>query len=141
MSVGTASGGRAGGRAYSAALYLVLFVLGVLQGLVGSFQYGQSPAPLVAVALAVVIGVTCVFGDWGTRSFGGAMCPAAGWLLTSFLLSMGSHAGSVIITNSAAGQWYLYGGTLAVLLSLLVSFLAGTRRRLAPPKDGTSGPG
>ena len=48
MSVETASGGKTAGRAYSAAVYLVLFVLGVSQGLVGSFQYGRSPAPLVA---------------------------------------------------------------------------------------------
>jgi hypothetical protein len=133
MSVGTASGGKARGRAYSASVYLVLFVLGVFEGLVGSFQYGQPPAPLVAVGLAVAILVTCVFGEWGTGSFGGALCPAAGWLLASFILSMGTHGGSVIIENTAAGKWYLYGGTLAVLVGLLVAFLAGTRRRLASP--------
>ena len=127
MSVGTESGGKAAGgktagRAFSAAAYVALLVLGVFEGLVGSFQYGQSPAPLVAVGLDVLVLASCVFGGWGTGTFGGALCAAAGWLLTSFILSMGSHAGSVIITNTAAGEWYLYGGTLSVAAAVVAAF-------------------
>ena len=30
--------------------------------------------------------------------------------------------GSVIITNSAAGKWYLYGGTVSALAGIALSF-------------------
>ena len=43
--------------------------------------------------------------------------------------------GSVIIANTAAGKWYLYGGTASALAGVLVSFVAsaGPRRRGAAP--------
>jgi hypothetical protein len=63
-----------------------------------------------------VIFLTCVLGAWGTRSITGAVLPAAGWILTSFLISTGDPArGTVIITATQAGEWYLYGGVVAVL--------------------------
>lgn len=117
-------------RVLGFAVYLVLFVLGLAEGLVGSFQQGQSPAPLVAILFAVLVLVTCVFGGWGTGSLGGSFTAAAGWLLASFILSMGSHEGSVIIANTSAGEWYLYGGTLAAALGVLASFVLQTRTRL-----------
>jgi hypothetical protein len=119
-----------GSRALGVAVYLALFVLGIAEGLVGSFQYGQSPAPLVAILLAVLVGVTCVFGGWGVNSLGGSFTVAAGWLLASFILSMGSREGSVIIANTAAGQSYLYGGTLAAVLGVLATFILQTTTRL-----------
>ncbi len=125
---GRPSGSR--GRAFGVVVYLALLVLGIVEGIVGSFQYGQSPAPLVAIALAVLILATCVFGGWGTGSLGGALAPAAGWLLASFILSMGSQEGSVIITNTTAGQWYLYGGTLAAVIGVLATFILQSRARL-----------
>jgi hypothetical protein len=129
--------GRPGGskdRALGVAVYLALLVLGIVEGIVGSFQYGQPPAPLAAILLAVLVGVTCAFGGWGTGSLGGAFIVAAGWLLASFILSMGSREGSVIIANTAAGQWYLYGGTLAAALGVLATFIVQTTTRLKSPR-------
>jgi Family of unknown function (DUF6113) len=129
--------GRPGGsrdRALGVAVYLVLLVLGIVEGLVGSFQYGQPPAPLAAILLAVLVGVTCFFGGWGTRSLGGAFIVAAGWLVASFILSLGSREGSVIIANTAAGQWYLYGGTLAAVLGVLATFIRQATTRLSAPR-------
>ena len=40
----------------------------------------------------------------------GALVPAIGWFLASFGLAMPTAGGSVIITNTTAGEWYLYGG-------------------------------
>ncbi|HUN34227.1 MAG TPA: DUF6113 family protein [Trebonia sp.] len=117
-------------RALGLAVYLVLFVLGIVEGLVGSFQYGQPPVPLAAILLAVLVGVTCVFGGWGADSLGGSFVVAAGWLLASFILSLGSHEGSVIIANTSAGQWYLYGGTLAAALGVLATFILQATTRL-----------
>ncbi|HEX3960819.1 MAG TPA: hypothetical protein VHZ03_30065 [Trebonia sp.] len=127
--MGTVPGGKAGGRVLGVAVYVVLFVLGALQGLVGSFQYSQSPAPVVAIGLDAVILATCVLAGWGTRSFGGSLAAAGGWLVASFIMAIGTHGGSVIITNTAAGEWYLYGGTLSVLLGSLATFVLLTRLR------------
>jgi hypothetical protein len=62
------------------------------------------------------------------RSVGGALCPAIGWIVASFVLSMPVSSGSVIITDSTAGKWYLYGGTVAALAGVGLSLLAGVRR-------------
>jgi hypothetical protein len=112
------------------AVYVMIFVLGAVEGVVGSFQYGQSPAPLVAIVLDAVILATCVLAGWGARSFGGTLAAAGGWLVAAFIMAMGTHAGSVIITNTAAGEWYLYGGTLAVLCGSLATFVLLSRSRL-----------
>jgi hypothetical protein len=119
-------GGR---RILAVAVYVVIFVLGAVQGVVGSFQYSQSPAPLVAIGLDVVILATCVLAGWGMGSLGGSLAAGGGWLIASFIMAMGTHAGSVIITNTAAGEWYLYGGALAVLGGSLATFLLLTRSR------------
>ena len=122
-------------RGYTLAVYVVIFVLGVVQGVIGSFQYSQSPVPLIAILLVVVIFATCVLCGWGTMTFSGALAPAAGWLLASFYLSMGTHQGSVIITNTTAGKWYLYGGVLAVVVSLLVNFAMLLRAKGPPSRS------
>jgi Family of unknown function (DUF6113) len=106
----------------------VLFVLGALQGIIGSFQYSQGPVPLVAIILDLVILGTCLLSGWGTRTFGGALLPAVGWLIASFVLSMPRGNGSVIITNTAAGKWYLYGGSLAAAVGAAAAFTLWARR-------------
>ncbi len=129
-------GGRpspAGGRpsAVTAGAYAVLFVFGAAQGLFGSFQYSRL-SPVLAIGLCVVILVTCVLAAWGMRSVSGAFLPALGWIVMSYVLSMPVSNGSVIIANTAAGQWYLYGGTVcavgAVVISLSGWFRAQLRR-------------
>lgn len=110
-----------GPRAITAVIYVVMFVLGALQGLIGSFQYSQSPVPLVAIILDVVIFATCVLCGWAMRSVSGGLIPAVGWILASFIMSMGNAQGSVIITNTTAGKWYLYGGALAALAGAVIS--------------------
>lgn len=113
-------------RAVSVAIYVVLFVLGALQGLIGSFQYGQSPVPLVAIILDVAIFATCVLGGWAMGSLSGALFPAVGWILASFILSTGDSQGSVIITATTAGEWYLYGGALASAIGVGAAFVHST---------------
>src|SRR5258708_33630528 len=131
--MGMMSGGTATSRAYSFAAYVMISVLGVVQGAIGSFQYGQPPVPLIAILLDVIIFATCVLCCWGTMTFSGALAPAAGWLLASFYLSMGTHQGSVIITNTTAGKWYLYGGALAILAIQLANFVLWLRAKPPPP--------
>ncbi|MGH3215546.1 MAG: DUF6113 family protein [Trebonia sp.] len=119
-------------RAIAAVGYVLLFVLGALQGMIGSFNYSRSPVPLAAIIFAVVIFATCVLAGWGTGTFGGGLAPALGWLVASFVLSMGRPNGSIIITNTAAGQWYLYGGSLAVAAGAAAAYILRARPRPRP---------
>jgi Family of unknown function (DUF6113) len=126
-----------------ALVYLVLFLLGAIQGVIGSFQYSRSPVPLVAIVFDVVIFATCVLCGWGLRSFAGGLLPAVGWIIASFVLSMPSSNGSVIITNTTAGKWYLYGGAVAAVAGSTAVFFLWARgqsrsgnqpaKRSAPP--------
>jgi hypothetical protein len=127
-----------GQRALTVVGYVTLFLLGALQGLIGSFQYGQSPAPLIAIVLVAVIFATCVACGLGLGTFGGGLLPAVGWILASFILASGRPNGSVIITASTAGEWYLYGGALACAAGSVTAFITRIRRsalsRVAPPR-------
>lgn len=133
MGTTQGSGPDGGRRTLTAVGYLVLFLLGVVQGLIGSFQYSRAPAPLIAIILVLVIFGTCVACGWGIGTFGAALLPAAGWLLASFILAMPRPNGSVVITASAAGEWYLYGGALACVVGCLTAFFTKVRRS-APPR-------
>jgi Family of unknown function (DUF6113) len=119
-------------RAITAAGYLLLFVLGIFQGLIGSFQYSRSPAPLIAIVLVVIILVTCVAAGWGMGTFAGGLVPALGWVIASFIMAMARSNGSVIITATAAGEWYLYGGAVACLAGSVSAIVTRGIRRSAP---------
>jgi hypothetical protein len=118
-----------GQRAFAAVGYIVLFVLGALQGFIGSFQYSRGPGPLVAIVFDVVLFATCLLAGWGTRTLGGGLLPAVGWIIASFVLSMPRANGSVIIANTAEGKWYLYGGSLAALAGATAAFTLWARTR------------
>ena len=118
--------------AVTAAGYLLLFVLGVLQGLIGSFQHSQPPTPLIAIILAAVIGVTCAAGGWGMSSTAAGLLPAIGWIIISFGLATSRPNGSVLFTQSAAAEWYLYGGALAALAGAVIPFFVRVTRLARP---------
>jgi hypothetical protein len=130
MNVATSGKGT---RLLTGAAYAALFLAGAVQGLIGSFQYSRN-APLGAIVFCVVLLATCLLGAWAMRSVSGALWPAVGWFVASFVLSMPVASGSVIITNSAAGKWFLWGGTVCAVSGVALSFgiwarRAGTRRR------------
>ena len=103
MNVATSGKGT---RVLTVAAYTALFLAGAVQGLIGSFQYSRNP-PLGPIVFCVVLLATCLLGAWAMHSVSGALYPALGWFVASFVLSMPVASGSVIITNSAAGKWYL----------------------------------
>jgi Family of unknown function (DUF6113) len=109
---------------FNVTVYAMLFVLGAVQGVIGSFQYSwmAGPVPAAALACCAVLLATCLLGAWAMRSVSGALAPAAGWILAAFVMSMPVSNGSVIITNTAAGRWYLYGGTVTAVAGVLLSF-------------------
>jgi hypothetical protein len=132
--------GKHGTRALvTVGVYGVLFLLGAVEGLIGSFQYGWTagPVPVAALACCAVILATCLLAAWAMRSASGAVVPGMGWVITSFVLSMPVSNGSVIITNTTPGKWYLYGGTLSVAVAVVVSFVAGARRAGQAGVSGT----
>jgi hypothetical protein len=112
--------------------YLALFVLGAVQGVIGSFQYGRAPAPLIAILLILILFATCVLAGWGMRTYSAGILPALGWVIASFILAMPRPNGSVIIEASSAGEWYLYGGALAAAAGAAVSFYTWIRTRSRP---------
>lgn len=129
--MGTSQGQPGSGRRalITAGGYLLLFVLGLLQGMIGSFFYSNSPAPLVAVCFAVLIFVTCLLAGWGMRTYGAGIMTAIGWIVASFVLAMPKATGSVIITATAAGEWFLYGGALGAVAGALIALVAWGRPR------------
>ena len=121
-------------------VYGVLFVLGAVEGTIGSFQYSRTagPVPLAALAFCAALLVTCLLAGWAMGAVSGALVPAIGWLVASFVLSMPVTNGSVIITASAPGEWYLYGGTLSAVIAVLAAF--GGSIRTARTQPGLSQP-
>ena len=115
--------GKQGTRLVIAGVYVALFLLGAVEGMIGSFQYSRTAGSVPAAALVscAVILATCLLAAWGTRSVSGALVPGIGWILASFVLSMPVANGSVIVTNTTPGKWYLYGGTVSVMLGVVLS--------------------
>jgi Family of unknown function (DUF6113) len=118
-------------RGVTAGAYLALFLLGMLQGVIGTFQYSRGPAPLAAVLFDLAILATCVLGSWGMRTASGGVLPAAGWLLTTLLLSSVSAGGSILVTDTSAGKWFLFGGALCAAAGAVYAFARWSRPRQA----------
>jgi hypothetical protein len=83
--------------------------------------------------------VTCVLAGWAMRGLLGALLPAIGWFVASFVLAMPSPGGSVIIANTSAGQWYLYGGSVGALLGVGSAFVTASRRVTGGTGSGRNG--
>ncbi len=125
----------------SVGAYGVLFLLGLVEGAIGSFQYAHraGSVPVAALAFCAVILATCLLAAWAMRSVSGAIIPGMGWIIASFVLSMPESNGSVIITNTTPGKWYLYGGTLSVAVAVVVSFARLAREGGRARETGLAG--
>ena len=133
MNVTTGRDGQ--GLLATGGTYAVLFLLGAVEGAIGSFQYLHTagPVPLAALAFCAALLVTCLLAGWGMRAVSGALVPAMGWIIASFVLSMPVSNGSVIITASAPGEWYLYGGTLSAVIAVAAAFGGSIRTARTQP--------
>ena len=117
----------------------MLFLLGVMEGLIGCFQFSHAigPVPVAALAFCVVILATCLLARPGDGLPAWArLVPAFGWFLASFVLTMPTAAGSVIVTNTTAGKWYLYGGAACAGLGVVLTFVLSRRRGRWPRRGG-----
>jgi len=105
----------------------MLFLLGVLQGVIGCFFYSVGPAPLAALGFAALLLVTSLLAASGMRRPTGGLMPAVGWFLTSFVLAMGTQGGSVVIANTTAGKWFLFGGSASAAAGAVAAFARWSR--------------
>jgi hypothetical protein len=117
--------------------YAALFVLGAAEGLLGCFQYSHTvgSVPVAALVFCFLIFVTCLLGGQGMSSPLGAVVPALGWFLASLVLTMPSAGGSVIVANTSAGKWYLYGGAVSAALAVVLTFLSRAGRPRRPDRS------
>lgn len=109
---GTGPPGEQTHPAVTAGAYVALFLLGIVQGGLGTFHYSNGPGVLVAVLFDAAILITCMLGARGMRTALGGVLPAAGWFVVTLVLSGSSSGGSVIVTNTTDGKWFLFGGSL-----------------------------
>ncbi len=114
--------------AVTGAAYGMLFMLGVVLGVVGGFEHawyvGEVPVSAL-VWLVVLFAVPYAMG----RLIGGklgALVPAAGWLAMSFLLAMKQPAGDLAIAADLAGYCYLYGGLVALAIAIMATRSSGS---------------
>jgi hypothetical protein len=125
------------GRLGVAAAYVLLFLFGALQGVIGCFQFSHTvgPIPVASLGFCALLLVTCLLASAGMGSPMGGLVLAVGWLAVSFVLTLPTAAGSVIVTNTSAGKWYLYGGAVCAAVGVAAGFRwrprrsAGGRRR------------
>ncbi len=111
--------------------YALLFLLGALQALIGSFQFSRALGtfPAAAAAFAVLILLTCLLGAAGMRSAAGALIPAIGWFVVSVAMTLPTPSGSVIVAGTTAGEVYLYGGSICAVVGVVIAFLHRGRQR------------
>ena len=113
--------------AVTAGAYVLLFLVGMVQGLLGTFQYSHGPGVLVPILFDAAILATCVLGSSGMRTALGGVLPAAGWFVVTLLLSGTSAGGSVIVTDTTAGKWFLFGGSLSAAAGAVYAFARWSR--------------
>ena len=109
--------------------YVMLVLFGMAQALLGTFFYGSGPAPLASIGFDVAILATCLLGAWGLGRVLGAVAPAVGWFIVAFILASGTAGGSVLITASSAGEWFLFGGAAGATAGLIAATTALRSRR------------
>ena len=112
------------------AAYAALFVLGAMQGMIGSFQFSHSLGgiPVASLAFCALILATSLLGAAGMGTALGGLLPAVGRVSTNAAAIQPTAAGSVIVTNTPAGKWYLYGGTVCAAIGVVASFRYRPRR-------------
>jgi hypothetical protein len=121
--------------------YAMLLLLGVAEGIVGAFQYsrGIGAFPVAAVGFALLVLVTSVLASWGMRTASGGLSAAVGWFVAALVLAITTPGGSIVITNTTAGKWFLFGGAICGAAGVLAGFVKwpGSRRSSrygAPPR-------
>jgi hypothetical protein len=118
---------RSARSALTVATCVALVLFGMLQALLGAFFYGVGPAPLASIGFDLAIAATCLLGAWGLGRPLGGVVPAIGWFVVAFVLATSTSGGSVVITASAAGEWFLFGGACGATGGMLAALTVWSR--------------
>ncbi|MDF2708606.1 DUF6113 family protein [Nonomuraea muscovyensis] len=113
-----------GASALGGAAYGMLFMLGVVMGIVGGFTQAAwklGPVPASAVAWVLALFGVCLGAGRMMRAKSGAVAAAAGWLLVSMPFSLELSQGDLVIASGTAGYVYLYGGMVALVAAFLMA--------------------
>jgi hypothetical protein len=101
--------------------YGVLAVLGVLLGVIGSFEFSwqAGSVPVAAIALSAVNLVIFRAAGWAMESRLGAVIPAALWMIILVVLSSRRPEGDLVVTGTTPGYVYMFGGAVAALVAIV----------------------
>ncbi|MGW0804323.1 DUF6113 family protein [Nonomuraea sp. NPDC002799] len=129
--------------ALGGAAYGMLFVLGVVMGIVGGFTHAVlrvGPMPVSAAVWVLALFGVCLAAGKLMRARLGALATAFGWLLVTMPFTLELGAGDLVIAEGPSGYVYLYGGMAALLVAFLLSPSSGGGSWLMhgyPPKNPT----
>jgi hypothetical protein len=121
------SGEGPGDTALTVVTCVMLALFGMAQALVGAFFYGAGPAPVASIGFDLAILATCLLGAWGLGRPLGGVIPAIGWFVVAFVLASGTGGGSVLITATTAGEWFLFGGAACATAGIVAVLTIWTR--------------
>ncbi|GAA3233471.1 DUF6113 family protein [Nonomuraea helvata] len=114
--------------ALGGAAYGMLFVLGVVMGVVGGFthpvllwQAEPLPVPVSAIGWVLALLGVCLGAGKLMRARLGAFVTALGWLLVTMPFTLQLGGGDLVIAEGAPGYVYLYGGLAAIVAAYLLS--------------------
>jgi hypothetical protein len=101
--------------------YGVLAVLGVVLGVIESFQFSWEvgSVPVAAIVLSLVNLAVFRAAGWAMGSRLGAVVPAVPWMVVLVVLSARRPEGDLVVTGTAAGYVYMFGGAVAVLIAIV----------------------
>ncbi|MFI6927892.1 DUF6113 family protein [Nonomuraea spiralis] len=130
--------------ALGGAAYGMLFVLGVVLGVVGGFTHAQgqqTAVPWAALGWVLVLFLVPLGAGKLMRTRLAAFATGLGWLLVTMPFTLQLSAGDLVIAQGSAGYVYLYGGLLALVAAFMFSPSSGggswLLRGYPPPKNPT----
>jgi hypothetical protein len=101
--------------------YGVLAVLGIMLGVIGSFEFSWQvgSVPVAAILLSLVNLVVFRAAGCGMESKLGAVIPAVLWMIILVVLSSRRPEGDLVVTGTTAGYVYMFGGAAAALAAIV----------------------
>jgi Family of unknown function (DUF6113) len=117
-------------------VYGLLAVLGVVLGVIGSFEFAWEigDVPVAAVLLSVLNLLVFRAAGWAMESKLGAVVPALFWMIILFVLASRRPEGDLVVTGTAAGYVYMFGGAFAALIAIAWTRSARPLGRGAAPR-------
>jgi hypothetical protein len=100
--------------------YGALAALGVVLGVVGSFQFSWElgGVPVAAIGLTAVNFAVFRVAGWAMAAKLGAVAVVVPWLIMVILLSSPRAEGDLVVTGTPAGWVFILGGAAAASLAI-----------------------